>query len=116
MVFITSISDTRSVSSWSVASSEINISMSMTVSFVLVAVVAFLSTKKGYQVVSITVKLDQKIVTHSFAVGHTYLSTFKTSEEKAIVLVTVKVSRSVTSFIVILNAQQKSISLVTMNV
>ena len=64
------------------ASSEINISMSMTVSFVLVAVVAFLSTKKRYQVVSITVKLDQKIVTHSFAVGHTYLSTFKTIRRK----------------------------------
>ena len=59
------------------ASSEINISMSMTVSFVLVAVVAFLSTKKRYQVVSIAVKLDQKIVTHSFGVGRTYLSTFK---------------------------------------
>ena len=78
MVFITSISDTRSVSSWSVASSEINICISMTVSFVLVAVVAFLSTKTRYQVVSTSVKLEQQIVTHSFAVGCTYLSTFKT--------------------------------------
>ena len=60
------------------ASSEINISMSMTVSFVLVAVVAFLSTKTRYQVVSTSVKLEQQIVTHSFTVGCTYLSTFKT--------------------------------------
>ena len=60
------------------ASSEINRCMSMKVSFVLVAVVAFLSTKTRYQVVSISVKLEQKILIHSFAVGHTYLSTFKT--------------------------------------
>ena len=60
------------------ASSEINRCMSMTVSFVLVAVVAFLSTKTRYQVVSTTVKLEQQIVTHSFAVGCTYPSTFKT--------------------------------------
>lgn len=50
----------------------------MTVSFVLVAVVAFLSAKTRYQVVSISVKLEQQIVIHSFAVGRTYLSTFKT--------------------------------------
>ena len=85
-------------------------------SFDLVAIVAFPSTKTRYQVVSITVKLEQQIVTHSFAVGSTYLPLLRPSEEMAIVLVTVKVSRPVTSFIVILNAQQKSISLVTMNV